>query len=124
RGLLQKIPYPREITILKSWIIYFIEFLFSGIAFLAILALYQHPPNWHWVYLPPLLVLVFFFSIGVMFATASVHVYIRDVGILMRTLSNVWFWFTPIIFDFPFSGMTKILYYINPMVGIVKGFRA
>lgn len=124
KGLLSKFAYPREISILKEWVIYFVEFMLSSLAFFVVLAIYRHPPNPKWLLLPGLLGLVMCFSIGLMMLTASINVYIRDVGILMKALSALWFWFTPIVFDFPYEGMAKPLYYLNPMVGIVKGFRS
>ncbi len=124
KSLMQKIRYPKEITIFKSWMIYFIEFLFSSVAFFVILAIYWHPLNIYWLYLPLLIILIGTLSIGIMFFTASLNIYVRDVGILLKTLGTVWFWFSPIIFDFPYNDSTKALFILNPMVGIIKGFRS
>jgi lipopolysaccharide transport system permease protein len=123
KGLMQKIPFPREISILKNYSIQFVEFLFANIAFVAVLVWYQVAPNWNWLYLPALLILQLIFILGLTFLTGSLNVYLRDVGVLSKTLASIWFWFSGVIFYFPPEGQTKILYYVNPLTGIISGFR-
>jgi lipopolysaccharide transport system permease protein len=122
-NLLKKIYFPKEISIFKNIAIHFIDFLFANVAFLVIMIIYKYTPNWNYLYLPILLILetLFVYSLTLLFA--SINVYVRDIKIIVSTLCRVWFWFTPIIFHYPFSGRTKIIYYVNPMAGIINNFR-
>jgi ABC-type polysaccharide/polyol phosphate export permease len=124
QGLLSKISYPREISVIKDLAIFFVEFMVASLAFLVVMLIYRWPLNAHWLFLPLLLLLQLAMSLGLMFLTASLTVYIRDIGILLKTVGSLWFWFTPIAFDFAYTPMTAPLFYLNPMVGIIKSYRA
>jgi len=122
-ALIKKIYYPREISIIKTIAVNFIDFLFANIAFIIILIIYKYRPNWNYFYLIVLLILQTGFVYSLSLFTATISVYIKDFQILVNTLAKLWFWFTPIIFHYPFSGRTKILYFINPMAGIISNYR-
>jgi len=121
--LVQKVAYPREISIFKNIIVNFIDFLFASVAFVFVLIFYSWSINWNYLFIPVLLLLQACFAVSLMFLVSSVNVYIRDVGILTKTVMSIWFWFTPIIFQFPYEGRTKILYFLNPMCGVINGYR-
>jgi len=123
RALISKVNFPKEISVFKNQSVFLLDFLFASLTFVVILIIFHVTPNLFYLYLPALIFLQVLLGIGVMFVTATLNVFIRDVGILTRNLATVWFWFTPIIFDYPFSGNTKIIYYLNPMAGIVDGYR-
>jgi len=121
--LIKKIYYPREISIFKHIGVGFIDYLFANVSFIVLLIVFNYSINWYYLYIPVLLLLETVFLYCITLLTASLNVYVRDVGIIVNTLSGIWFWFTPIIFHYPFSGRSKILYYINPMAGIISNFR-
>lgn len=122
-ALIKKIYYPREISIIKTIAVHFIDFLFANIAFIIILIVYKYTPNWNYFYLIVLLILQTTFVYSLSLLTATISVYIKDIQILVNTIAKLWFWFTPIIFHYPFSGRTKILYFVNPMAGIISNYR-
>lgn len=122
-ALIKKVYFPREISVLKTVTVNFIDYLFANIAFIVIMIIYNYSPNWYYLYIPVLLCLQALFAYGIALFFASISVYVRDIRIIVTTLSKVWFWFTPIIFHYPFEGRTKILYYVNPMAGIISNFR-
>ena len=122
-NLIKKIFYPREISVSINVAVNFIDFGFANIAFIVLLIIYQISPNWNYLYLPILLLLQTLFAYSLSLVFGSINVFVRDIGIIVKTLRTLWFWFTPIIFDYPFSGRTKFLYYVNPMAGIIKNYR-
>ena len=95
--------------------------IFIGI--IVILILYGYSVNWYYLYIPVLLILQSIFVYGLSLLFASMNVFVRDIGIIVNTLRTLWFWVTPIIFQYPYDGKTKILYYINPMTGIIVNYR-
>jgi lipopolysaccharide transport system permease protein len=122
-NLIKKIYFPKEISIFKNIAVNFIDYLFANVAFVVIMVIYKYTPNWNYLYLPLLLILETLFVYSLTLLLASINVYVRDIKIIVNALSRIWFWFTPIIFHYPFSGRTKIIYYANPMSGIVNNFR-
>lgn len=123
RAIITKINYPRELSVFKSIAIVAIEFCFASIAFAVLLAFYAYPPNMNWFFLPVVMLILVALCTGMIFITASLHVFLRDIGILTKIVASILFWFTPIIFVFPFIEPTKILYFVNPMVGIITAMR-
>jgi lipopolysaccharide transport system permease protein len=54
----------------------------------------------------------------------------RDVGYVLPFLTQIWFFVTPIVYSsrevldqWGLQGFWRVLYYVNPMVGVVDGFR-
>lgn len=123
KAILSKVNYPREISAFRETCVYFFEFCFSLIPLLGILLFYRITPNANWLFLPVLVVITLLLAYFVTIFLGSMNVYVRDVGILSRSIKTVWFWFTPIIFEFPEGTAAEYLYYINPMAGIIKNVR-
>lgn len=122
-SLLTKIAFRREIIIFKNCCLYFVDFLLANVAFVVIMAVYRYPPNQYWIYLPLILSLVLMLSLGVMFLFASLNVFIRDIAQFLHALGSILFWFTPVVFNYENVGKGRILYWLNPMAGVVKCFR-
>lgn len=123
QALWTKLDFPRAIIIIKNIVVYCTDMILALIPVVPIFLYYGYFPNIKYLILIPLFGLVAIFGLGIMLLFASLNVYFRDIGILVRTLSTIWFWFTPIIFHFPEEGVIKLLYYINPMAGVVITFR-
>jgi lipopolysaccharide transport system permease protein len=123
KKLITKIYFPREISILKQIAINFIDYLFANVAFIVVLIVYDYTPTWFLLYVPVLLLITTLFVYNLTLFTSSISVFVRDIRIVVQTLGKLWFWFTPVLFWYPFSGQTKILYYVNPMAGVISGFR-
>lgn len=75
--------------------------------------------------LPALIALVALFALGVGMLTSALNVKYRDVGVVLPVLMQVWMFTSPIIY--PLSLVPagwQWIYILNPLVGIVEGFRA
>ncbi len=123
KELMRKIRYPRWIPVLSHVFVSLCDFLLAGIAFAVVLIFYRVQPTVHYLFLPLLVLLQLMLSTGIVLLLGSMNVYVRDIGKLTGLLSTIWFWFTPIVFSFPFEGRTKIIYYLNPVAGIVNNCR-
>ncbi len=122
-ALISKFAFPRELCVFKLVLTEFINFLFASLAFMLLLLYYRWTPGISWLFLLPLVGVQLVFSTGLMLLTGSLFVFVRDVGILVGTLGTLWFWFTPVVFAFPFEGPAKYLYYFNPMAGMIAAYR-
>lgn len=122
KALWSKMDFPRILIIIKNLQVYMVDMLLASIPMLIVFAVFGYWPTLWWLLTIPLFLLVVIFGTGVMLIMASINVYLRDVGLLVKTLGTVWFWMTPVIFVHEFSGASKILYYVNPMAGIVRWF--
>ena len=123
KSILSKVNYPREISAFRATSVYFFEFCFALIPLIGLLIFYQITPTWDWFFLPVLILLTILLAYYMTVMLGTMNVFVRDVGILARSIKNVWFWFTPVIFMFPEGTAAEYLYYINPMAGIVANIR-
>jgi len=123
RALMRKIDYPRWLSLLSRLSVIFLDFLFANIAFILLLVYYRVHPTINWLYLPLITGLQLFISFCIMLSFATINVYVRDIGRISGVLSTIWFFFSGIIFYFPYEGRTKIIFFINPIVGIINSYR-
>ena len=70
-----------------SMIIVFIALVISGIGL-----------SWHIVYLPVIMVLEYFFALGMAFIFSALNVYFRDLEHILGIVTMAWFYFTPIVY--------------------------
>jgi lipopolysaccharide transport system permease protein len=122
-AFLSKAAFPREILVIKYLGVSITEFGCSGIAFFILLAWYGFWPNAAWVYLPLFFVICVVLVSGIAFLVGSMHMAIRDTATLSRALLAMLFWFTPVVMSFNPDGPLRILYFLNPMVGVIEGCR-
>lgn len=118
-----KVPFPKEIVVIRRLGVYLVELGLASVACIFLLFYYQIAPTIHWIWIPVLLGIQIILCAGVMFGLGSLNVVIRDTATLCRALAAIGFWVTPVIFHFPTEGPTRFLYFVNPMVGIIQGFR-
>ena len=81
-------------------------------------------PTWGIVLLPLFLLLALFTALGVGLFLSALHVRYRDVGHSIGFLIQFWMYASPVIY--PISLVPegwRFLYSLNPMVGVIEGFR-
>ncbi len=92
---------------------------------LAVLLLYGITPGGKALFLPVLILFAALAAIGPGFLFSALYVKYRDVGHIIPFLVQVWMYVTPVIYP---TGLLPEKYrwalYINPMAGVVDGFRA
>jgi lipopolysaccharide transport system permease protein len=85
---------------------------------------YGFVPTWNVIWLPLLLLLAFVTSLGFGLWLSALNVQFRDVRYTVPFLTQLWLFSTPIAY--PSSLLPEpwhLLYGINPMAGVVEGFR-
>lgn len=123
-NLITKIYFPRLIIPLSTTLGGLIDF---GIAFLLLIAMmvwFGVLPTWKLVVVPFYLLLTILASLAVSLWLSALYVKYRDVAAVIPLLTQVWMFASPVVY--PVSIIPQEwqgLYNINPMVGVIGGFR-
>ena len=123
-GVLKKISIAREIFPLSGVISSFIDFIIASVILVGMMIWFRVPVGLSLLWLPLLVLLTGFLALGVGFGVAAVGTYKHDIIFAMPFLMQFWLLATPIMY--PVGRVPErwqFLYSLNPMVGIIEGFR-
>jgi lipopolysaccharide transport system permease protein len=123
-SLISKIYFPRLIIPLASVLPPLIDFAFSFAVFAGMLLWYKVTPTWGALALPLFLLLAVATALSVGLWFCALNVRYRDVGYVIPFLVQFWMYASPIIY--PVSLVPekwRLLYSLNPMTGVIEGFR-
>jgi lipopolysaccharide transport system permease protein len=123
-NLISKVYFPRLIIPLASVITPVVEFLLSFLLLLAMMAWFGVAPTWGVLALPLFLLLTAMIALAVGLWLAPMNVRYRDVGYIVPFLIQIWMYASPVIY--PVSLVPekwRLLYSLNPMAGVIEGFR-
>lgn len=123
-GMIKKIYFPRLIFPLASMVTAFIDFSVQ-FAFLVLMMFYfDIGLSWKIVWLPLLLLLAAVTALGVGLWLSALNVKYRDVRQALGFFVQIWFFATPITYASSLLPEPwKTVYGLNPMAGVVEGFR-
>lgn len=130
QNLITKVYFPRLIIPLASVLAGVVDFALAFLVLLAMMVFYGIWPGASVLWLPLLLALAFATALGVGMWLSALNVEYRDVRYVVPFLVQIWLFVTPVIY--PASAVTARLeslgvpgwvYGLNPMAGVVEGFR-
>lgn len=122
--IISKVYFPRMIIPLAAVLSGLVDFGASLIVFLVTLLIYRMPLRWEMLWLLPLLLAAVAFALGVGLWLATLAVKYRDVNFAVAFLIQVLMYLSPVIY--PLSSVPeklRSLYLLNPMSGVIQGFR-
>jgi lipopolysaccharide transport system permease protein len=123
-NLISKVYFPRLIVPVSSIVVSFVDFMVSGIILLGLMAYYAYVPSWRILMLPVFIAIAFAASIGAGLFFASLNVKYRDFRFIVPFVVQVGFYISPVGYS---SSLVpekyRFLYSLNPMVGVIDGFR-
>jgi len=123
-ALLRKMAVPRDIFPLIGMLTAMFDFAMSFIVLVVILLISGYPPTAAWIWLPILLLLLSLLAWIVGIGITAISVYRRDILRGLSYLLQLWFFATPVVYSFnAVQGNQRMLYSLNPTVGIIDGFR-
>jgi lipopolysaccharide transport system permease protein len=123
-NLIKKVYFPRLAIPISSVISGGLDFVLAFIVLLGMMLFYGIYPTIHVIWLPFLLLLTLTTSLGVGLWLSAMNVQFRDVRYTVPFLTQFWLFATPIAYPSSLlSEPWRTLYGINPMVGVVEGFR-
>ena len=123
-NLISKVYFPRLIVPASTVIVSFVDFMISGIILLALMAWYNFVPNWRIMTLPLFIVIAFAAAIGVGLWLAALNVEYRDFRYIVPFIVQFGLYISPVGFSSSIvPEKWRLLYSLNPMVGVIDGFR-
>lgn len=123
-NLLKKVYFPRLAIPLSTVLAGVIDFVLAFVVLLGMMLFYGIVLTVNVLWLPLLVLLALITSLGVGLWLSALNVQFRDVRYTLPFLTQFWLFTTPIAY--PSSLLTepwRTLYGLNPMVGVVEGFR-
>lgn len=123
-NLVSKIYFPRLIVPTSSVIVSFVDFLISGMILLALMAWYNFVPSWRIFTLPVFIIIAFAASMGAGLWLAALNVKYRDFRYIVPFIAQFGLYISPVGFSSSIvPEKWRLLYSLNPMVGVIDGFR-
>jgi lipopolysaccharide transport system permease protein len=122
--LISKVYFPRMVIPIAGSVSGLVDFGASFLVLLAALLLYRMPLRPEIVWLPVFLLLSLAFALAVGFWLATLSVKYRDVSFAVTFLLQALMYASPVIYSTTLiTGPLRYLYYLNPMTGVIQGFR-
>lgn len=123
-NLIKKVYFPRLVVPISSVIGGVVDFVLAFVVLLGMMLFYGIFPTVNILWLPFLLLLAFATALGVGLWLSALNVQFRDVRYTVPFLTQFWLFATPIAYPSSLlSEPWRTVYGINPMVGVVEGFR-
>jgi lipopolysaccharide transport system permease protein len=124
-GIVKKVAVPRVVFPVTAVVTALADFAVSGILLAALLAWFGKSAGIHLLWLVPMLIVTMLFALGCGMIVAALGTFLQDVLFGLPLLVQLWMLATPIMY--PLDQVPSLwmpLYVLNPMVGIIEGFRA
>jgi len=123
-NLISKVYFPRLIVPTATVVVAFVDFLISFLILILLMAWYQFLPGWQLLVLPAFILLAFLASMGPALWITALNVKYRDFRYVIPFIVQFGLYVSPVGFS---SSVVpekwRLLYSLNPMVGVIDGFR-
>lgn len=124
RNMITKIYFPRLIIPLSSVLGGLVDFGIGFVVLLGMMLYYGMLPTANIWALPLFLLLAIATALGVGLWLSALNVKYRDVGYVLPFLTQLWLLITPVAYSSSeIPEQFQVLYALNPMAGVVEGFR-
>ena len=123
-NLIKKVYFPRLVVPISSVLSGVVDFVCAFIVLVGMMLFYGILPTGNIIWLPLLLLLALVTALGVGLWLSTLNVQFRDVRYMVPFVTQFWLFATPIAYPSSLlSEPWRTLYGLNPMVGVVEGFR-
>jgi len=124
-NMVTKIYFPRLILPMSAVLAGLVDFAIAFVILVALMVYYHVTPTWNLVWtLPLFLLLALVAALGVALWLSAINVKYRDVNQALPFLTQFWLFATPVAYSSSvISPKWQIVYSLNPMAGVVNGFR-
>jgi homopolymeric O-antigen transport system permease protein len=123
-SLISKVYFPRLIVPTAAVVVAFIDFLVSFSILVGMMAWYWFVPGWQILILPAFVLLAFVTSIGPALWITALNIKYRDLRLVIPFLVQLGMYVSPVGFSSSVVPENwRFLYSLNPMVGVIDGFR-
>ena len=122
--MIKKIYFPRLTMPIASVLAGLVDFVLAFIILLGMMFYYGSTPTINILWLPFLVILSIMTALGVSLWLSALNVQFRDVRYMIPFITQAWLFATPVAYPSSLlSEPWRTIYSINPMVGVVEGFR-
>lgn len=123
-NLIGKVYFPRLIIPASTLITAFIDFLISFVLLIGMMIYYKYAPGWNMLYLPYFILLSLLASLGPGLWITALNVKYRDFRYIIPFVVQFGLYISPVAFSSHIvPERWQLLYNLNPMVGVIDGFR-
>jgi len=129
-SLLTKVYFPRLIVPASTVIVCILDFAIMFVILLVIMVFFQFNPGWRIICLPLFLALAFLAAMGIGIWMAALNVKYRDFKFVVPFIVQLGIYVSPVAFSSDLIQKSivvphalKFIYTLNPMVGVIDGFR-
>ena len=131
RQLVTKVYFPREVFPISAVISAFVDFVIASVVLVGF-AVYQHfhsngwnyQPHWSILYLPVVVGVQFMLMIGLGLLLSMANLFFRDVGLLFRSIIQLWMFVTCVVYQLEATaGWKRAIIQLNPMTPIIRAYR-
>jgi len=123
-GMISKVYFPRLVIPASAVIVSFVDFLISSVILVALMIWYGYAPDLRILALPLFILVAFAAAMGAGLWIAALNVKYRDFRIIVPFVVQFGLYISPVGFS---SSIVpehwRLLYSVNPMVGVIDGFR-
>ena len=124
RAMITKVYFPRLTIPLASVLAGIVDFLIAFVVLLGMMWYYDIELTSKVLTLPFFLLLALIASLGVGLWLSAMNVFYRDIGYIIPFLTQIWFYLSPIVYaTSTVPEKLQPIYALNPMVGVIDGFR-
>ena len=124
-NLITKVYFPRIAIPLASVVAGIVDFALAFLILIGMMVFYGVAPTSAIWTLPLFVILALITSLGVGLWLSALNVSYRDIGYVTPFLVQAWLYASPVVYSTSIipEGWARIVYGINPMAGVVQGFR-
>lgn len=123
-NMISKVYFPRLVIPASAVIVSFVDFLLSGIILVGLMLWYGFYPDWRILTLPLFIFIAFAAAMGAGLWIAALNVKYRDFRYIIPFVVQLGLYVSPVGFSSTIvPEQWRLLYAINPMVGVIDGFR-
>jgi lipopolysaccharide transport system permease protein len=123
-SLISKVYFPRLIVPTATVVVAFVDFLISFTLLIGMMVWYHFLPSWHIILLPAFVLLTFVTSIGPALWMTALNIKYRDFRYVIPFVVQLGLYISPVGFSSHVVPVQwQLLYSLNPMVGVIDGFR-
>jgi len=123
-NLISKVFFPRMVIPIAGVLSGVVDFLVSLIVLVGMMLFYKIIPTWNLLLLPVFLLLAMLTALGFGLWLSALNVRFRDINYLVPFLIEIWKYATPVIYGSTLiPERFRFLLGLNPLTGVVEGFR-
>lgn len=123
-SLINKIYFPREVFPISSVLTAFIDFAIASLIFVMMLIFYKVQITLGIFFIIIILLIQIILTLGIAFFLSSLNVYYRDIRYAIPLIIQIWMYISPVIYPVGLvPDRYRIIYMLNPMAGIIDGYR-